>query len=155
MTENPCHAVTGPRRATTHDVDEIVVLGTAMYAESETWFPEIDEGYLRGNLEAAIESPIALVLVVGLPVHGALVAWTNEILFSRKQLAYCQFLYVAPEHRTLRTARRLLADYEQWADDVGAAPAHVGVTTGLDISPLLRRLNYQSIGTTWRKNSNV
>lgn len=121
------------RRATDADIDDIVWLAHAMVEESPLW-DEFDPAQMRLVLSNVIGGQGA-VFVAELPGRdlpaGVVAAFLTKRPFSGQLFVADLALYVRPEHRLGRMAKRLVDVLEAWAREEGAVEIQLGVSSGI------------------------
>jgi GNAT superfamily N-acetyltransferase len=122
------------RDATRGDIDELLQLGRAMWAEAPEFnrMPWSDDK-VRSMLDALIGSPRGFVRVAERDgaITGAMVAAASEHWASDALVAFDLALYVPPTRRGGLIAASLVRSYAQWCRDLGVAQGSAGVSTGV------------------------
>lgn len=140
------------RFATLDDVPALVELARAMHAESPVFSVlRFDGEILAGNFRTIIQSSqgFARVFEVGGKVAGGMVAAAVPHFCSPDLVACDVGLFVHPEHRGSSAAVRLLTEYRNWAEGIGAALIQFGVMTGVAVErtqSMCERLGWKQQG---------
>ena len=145
------------REAELRDVADIVDLGVLMHAESPRFAP-MDFSYdkVAALITKLIEVPVGCVLVVEErgKIIGMLGGVVSEQFFGSSLTASDFAWFVAKEHRIGSPALKLLARFEQWAEQRGAFEVAIGIGTGVQAQrtkDLLKLWGYEDSGTAMTK----
>ncbi|MEX2649059.1 MAG: GNAT family N-acetyltransferase [Alphaproteobacteria bacterium] len=140
------------RSARSADIPALIELGARFHAESRYKALPYDRGALRARLEDAVVRPMDHFVAVA-DEAGALVGVLAGLLtafpFAPVPIAIDACFYVRPDRRGVPAARHLLAMFESWARERGAACVLLGVTSGVADERAIRlyqRLGYQLTG---------
>jgi len=137
--------------------DEFAELCTAMHAESAfaSWPISLDrvrEYIARQNVFCVVAINDAGRMV------GLCVAAIGSFFFSPRQVVDLALLYVSPENRGGRAAKRLVESLEQWAVSRGIPDVQLSQRTGVDIDKTARFFEgcgYKLSGFSGQRNCNV
>lgn len=146
------------RRATADDLPTLLAMASAMHAESPRYRDiEFAEDKLRELIQQLHDYPVSCILLVAESaggIVGMLWGYLVEYFFSRELMATDQLLYVSPEHRRGRTARRLVKAFEQWGAERGARNIQLGVSSGINndgCAHFYERMGYHVTGISSSK----
>ena len=146
------------RDASTTDVIQLVDLASQYIKESERW-KHIPFNPTRSVMNAliALEDPNQKIVVacIDCRIVGFMWVFVANAIWSDVLLCQDRFLYVLPEHRDYKTARKLLTSCTEWATNQGAIGFHVGANSGIrdDKAATLfyKRNKFGLIGTNFYK----
>lgn len=140
------------RQAVFADIPRLVELGAVMHAESPVFSRlRFDPQRLEATARYAIEHGFARVYVVGGSIVGGMLAIAAPHWCSSDLVACDLALFIDPAHRGGIAAARLLTQYAQWAQDMGAVMIRFGVTTGVhpaQTQALAETLGWRPTGIT-------
>ena len=141
------------RPATRDDFPALLEMARAMHAESPRYrgIPLSEEklGHLILQLHGHPLTGALFVADLGGVIIGTMWGYLAEYFFSEERMATDVLLYVSPEHRRGRTARRLAEAFEQWGAERGALNIQPGVSTCVNNTGCARfyeRMGYHVTG---------
>lgn len=140
------------RPAAIDDVQSIVGLGQALFAESPRWSRlTFNAGKLAAFVADLIESPDGLVRVAIMDgvIVGAIMGFACEHYAADDTVATELALFVAPSHRASGLAQILVSELDAWAQSKGCAWLQAGTTTGVQperTAKLYEGLGFQRCG---------
>lgn len=145
-------------QATESDVVQLVDLAWQYVKESERWssFPFNPTRSIMNAL-IALEDANQMIVIAkkGDLIVGFMWAFVSSAIWSDVSICQDRFLYVLPEHRDYKTAKRLLTFIEEWAKQCGAVGIHAGANSGIrdDKAATLfyKRNKFGLIGTNFYK----
>lgn len=113
------------RKAATKDISEIVKLGRAMHEESTYSKFIFSEKQLELLINIWLEEPEKYFFVVDEKdgeIRGGFAGFITPYFYGNgsDKIANDFFLYVKPEYRGTSIAIKLIKEYEEWANNLGA-----------------------------------
>lgn len=140
------------------DIDKLVELARAMYAESPIFSQTpFEDTVARGWFFRALETPdlvFCRLIEKDGALIGAMLAFCGAMIFSSVMMASDLGLYVYPEHRGTKAAYLLMKEFESWAKAQNCRYAVLGVTAGINNDAALgfyKKMGYSDLGKTVRK----
>ena len=144
--------------ATESDLIQLVDLASQYIKEAERWH-DYPFNPTRSIMNAliALEDPNQIIAIAkkGDLIVGFMWSYVASAIWSDALLCQDRFLYVSPDHRDYKTAKRLLTFVEVWAKQQGAIGIHVGANSGVRedraASLFYKRNKFCEIGTNLYK----
>jgi len=139
--------MSGIRRATSNDLDHLLILLKDLHAESVYSNIPIDENRLKSFASACIIDPSYIWIVyenVGSQIDGFLLGYVRPYFFSNELGAWDVALYVRPARRGSMIAFRLWREFKARATALGARTMWLGTSAG--IAPARTQKFYTGLG---------
>lgn len=128
------------RRAQPHDVDALLTIAERVY-------PQFNRQEARAWALQAMTLPDVAVLIEG---GTCIIASITRAFWGGPRRCYLLFLFGAPTRKRGWEALRLLRAVDAWRKERGAESFHFGEDTGLDFSPLAKRLGAKLDRPSWK-----
>ncbi len=138
------------RFATVHDRDRVIALLRESHKAAGFTF-SFQAAYAERLFQQHLASPMACVLVAGIPAQGLLMAAAYEHPFGAGRIAKETVWFVSPEARG-RGSIRMLDAYENWARSVGCVSVGMASLSRNDVSSLYERRGYNAVETHFMKS---
>lgn len=140
------------------DLIQLIDLASQYIKEAERWsYYPFNPTRSIMNALIALEDPNQMIVVAkkNEVLVGFMWSYVASAIWSDALMCQDRFLYVMPEHRDYKTAKRLLTFIEEWAKQQGAIGIHVGANSGVrdDRAATLfyKRNKFGLIGTNFYK----
>ena len=137
------------RKPDIKDLEETVKLLFKFREEFGNLFPEADLHKVAETVEQHYHYGLIHNAYSNEKLIGSIGAIPSQWWFSPKQFISETWFYVLPKHRNYATARKLLAELKQYAEN---RTVLLPVSTGFDKPSLYKRLKFKNMGTIWRYN---
>ena len=131
------------------DLEETVKLLFKFREEFGNLFPEADLHKVAETVEQHYNYGFIHNAYSDEKLKGSIGAIPSQWWFSPKQFISETWFYVLPKHRNYATARKLLLELKQYAEN---RTVLLPVSTGFDKPSLYKRLKFKNMGTIWRYN---
>lgn len=130
-----------------------------MRLESLVYYPPIDRAHLEIGWETIFSYPEKFCCFVaedGCNIVGWLNGFESGYLFNPMKIAAHDVFYIAPEHRSYRTARRLILAFVGWAESLGLKRQMIRLDTALrpeKVDRFYRRMGFHPIGGQYLRDA--
>lgn len=135
-------------------IEELMALGRAMYAESTLTHLPLDEERARQTLLGAINDEKGLYcMLIARSSDGEPAGWLFGTItrpwFTQELVAHDHAFFVAPEFRGSRAALLLLSGFRRWAEKRGARALNISQRVGVEMErfeSFMRRMGFEPRG---------
>jgi GNAT superfamily N-acetyltransferase len=143
------------RRAKETDLNAIIFMGKAMYAESSLQTLAFDVAKCEQWFFRVLTDGLVIVAEHEDKFIGMLGAGITQPEYSRDFVAYDDLVYVVPDYRGTRTAERMLNVYIAWARERGIKEGNIsiGINAGINTARIERfygKLGFKRSGVCMR-----
>ena len=137
------------RKPEIEDLEETVKLLFKFREEFGNLFPEADLYKVAETVEQHYHYGLIHNAYSNEKLIGSIGAIPSQWWFSPEKFISETWFYVLPKYRNYKTAKKLLAELKQYADN---RTVLLPVSTGFDKPELYKRLKFKNMGTIWRYN---
>jgi len=145
------------RKAKIEDIEDLIVMGASMVAESNFDHVGYNHRYFGEYLWQMICSDNCCILIAvrGEETLGAILCSVSPAATCPSLIANEHAFYVRPERRSLIVAQQLLKSYVEWATEQGAVRINAGNSAGAPdegYQKLLSRSGFSKAGSIMYMN---
>ena len=112
-------------------------------------FPDIDKGKLTTFINTILQKG-KIILLKDLDKNvliGCCIFHKSEFWFSKGQMINIHVIYIKKSFRNYKLVKTMIESVKKIANGL---PIVLGVTTGLQIDPVFKKLGFENMGSTWR-----
>lgn len=143
------------REATPDDIEGILMLGEAMFKESQFSMYDFDKNKVTDQLHSLIDEEDSLLLIATQEneLLAGFAAKYSEHWFGKCMVSYDILFFIAPKSRGSIVAKRMITKYIEWAKNKQVDEILIGNSTGGNTEStdrFFQLMGFQRIGGNFR-----